>query len=173
MSLLRVKEGKWVLRAVVGTVAITSHVGPFLWFSRLIQWPLRTIDHSFCFIEQIESEKVGWIGAWNGDVSSKRQEGKRRVPVVTELLEGGVAFFSSFSRSFKLMTVANFLFLLFFLSRSFPGVQVNIIFSPVMWTILGSVVMLPYGVINCTFDWGRKRVQKNISLKNGNYNWEL
>lgn len=85
---------------------------------------------------------------------------KRCKPLGTLLLDG-VADFSSFSKSFKLMTVANFLFLLFFLSRSFPGVQVNIIFSPVMWTMRGSVVMLPYGVISCI------SLEAETSAKNG------
>ena len=56
--------------------------------------------------------------------------------------------FSSFSKPFRLMTVANFLFLFFLFPLSLPAEHVKIIFSPVMWMIRGSVVMFPYGVIS-------------------------
>ena len=90
-------------------------------------------------------------------------------PAPATLLPVDVLAFSSFSKSFRLMTVANFLFLPFFLpGLSFPGEQVKIIFSPVMWMIRGSVVMLPYGVISCSTDKrGReaRRQERALSLE--------
>lgn len=70
------------------------------------------------------------------------------VVVEAEAVRDEASNFSS--KSLRLITVANlrgplsFLFLL-----ALPAEQVKIIFSPVICMIRGSVVMFPYGVINC------------------------